>query len=87
MLRDLIEIIAALPKAALFSEDSIGSLYIAEWLRTALTLLASVYNLFKALVSLFDISFNSHNCIRQMPDPSMISDNLLLLENGNSESL
>ena len=54
MLRDF-------PKATLFSEDSIGSLYMAEGLRTALTLLASVYNLFKALVSLFDISFNSHN--------------------------
>ena len=53
---------SALPKVTLFSEDSIGSLYIAEGLRTALTLLASVYNLFKALVSLFDISFNSHNC-------------------------
>ena len=70
----------------LFSEDSIESLNIAEGLRTALTLLASVYNLFKALVSLFDVCVSSHNCIRQMPDPSIISDNLLLLVNGYSES-
>ena len=71
----------------LFSEDSIGGLYIAEGLRTALTLLASVYNLFKALVSLFDVCVSSHNRIRQIPDPSIISDNLLLLVNGSSESL
>ena len=73
MLRDLVLIIPALPKVTLY----IGSLYIAEGLRTALTLLASVYNLFKALVSLFDISFNSHNYMRQMPDPSIISDKLV----------